>query len=262
MKNGNIFTTDFSFNEIEVIDITNIAQPGPFYYLSYEGCSLSELTNINGFKLREGVTYGSGETHLESTKIGTFLNFTAFGINDYYDVPKYFKGSFYMDEASVNCDCSLFPLLDGLGGGILDLWPNIEQEVGFICGSPENMKGVNLTSIIKSANYNTLTCPLTERCPSEMGFYCECIDYPSRERVVVNCSGRGLKTLPHDLPVGLWNNDQIELLVDNNHITKFDTRNYLNRLISINLDNNLIFEVSEDVGYNAAVAEVKIQNQY
>ena len=172
---------------------------------------------------------------------------------------------------SIHCDCNLFPLFAQLKREeVLDIWPELDTEIekaeiekadGFICNSPEHMIGENLTDLLYSGDFDKLLCSISERCPGKNGFYCECIDYPSRGRVFVNCSGRGLTHLPTELPVGLWNNDQVELLVDNNYITNFENRDYLNRLILIDLNHNFISEVSESVGYMAGSAEVRIQNQ-
>lgn len=130
MKNGNNFKSDFSFNEIEVIDVTNVVRPGSFCNLSYEGCSFKTQTNILNSKLQENVLYGPGNVYFINTESSVWLNVTDLGVKNYRDIPKYFSGTLHYGSNSIHCDCNLFPLFAELKREeVLDIWPELDTEI-------------------------------------------------------------------------------------------------------------------------------------
>lgn len=237
----NILTVDLSYNYLDKVDITNIIRPGPFCELSLEHSFASEITNELGHVLDDSIMHGPGHIMLEHSNITHFLNFSEVGI-DLSDLSDIFSGRVWIDESSFRCDCNMYPFLSALGVEAGRFWPNLDHQ-SFTCNSPEWMKGQNVTTIMQSAAYDQLVCDL-ENCP----FYgkCRCLDKPYYGRVVVNCTRAGLTEFPDEMPVGYWNNKNIELILVENYIRKIPDRNYLSRLLDLDLAGNLISETNPD----------------
>ncbi|XP_052273721.1 uncharacterized protein LOC127873781 [Dreissena polymorpha] len=117
------------------------------------------------------------------------------------------------------------------------------------------MKGFDLYSLTKNKRYELLTCQL-EVCPS----LCTCIDIPAKERIIVNCSDKGLTDFPEHMPWGYWDNNKIELHIANNKITEIPDRDYISRLISVDAKGNSIQHISPTTIMDLE-AELNIQDQ-
>ncbi|XP_053402727.1 uncharacterized protein LOC128558014 [Mercenaria mercenaria] len=258
-KNGNILMIDFSYNIVETIDITNIIRPGPFCNFSCEGCEVTEKTNLLSYVIDESNIHGPGDINLKikGTSGEGFINFTTLGLNDYSMLGKYFKGRLNYNGSSVHCDCSLYPFFTHLGKNAHKYWPEIDNQ-DIICISPENMKGRNLTNMYQTQKFEELTCNIPD-CPKN----CICTDIPSDGVVKVKCTG--LTSMPDFAPIGYWKNDRIDLdLSDSsNKISHFSNRNFVKRIITMDLTGNTIqtFDVNaiENLGENVQI-DMSYQN--
>ncbi|KAL4224003.1 hypothetical protein ACF0H5_017460 [Mactra antiquata] len=252
-----ILNVDLSDNkEIEIVDISNIVHAGPFCEVSYKNSSLETISNELNYTVVEH--HGPGDISLESTNIGSFINFSTIGVNDYAELGHYFSGTIAVDETSIQCDCSIYPMLSStIDQVILDLWPNLSS--GFICENPESMKGKDLRVAYDEGNFDDLTCNIGENpdCPS---YYCHCIEQPSQNKITVNCSAVGFKSLPPTMPIGSWGLNKIDLILAKNDIQKIENRDYLSRLVNLDLSGNIITEFDENAA-RELTATVNIEDQ-
>ncbi|XP_053398432.1 uncharacterized protein LOC128556777 [Mercenaria mercenaria] len=258
VEGGNIPIVDFSDNHnMDFLDISNMFRPGPFCTLNFTNSYIEHITNELGFVLEE-VIHGPGDILLEHTHIGSFINFISIGLEDLAELGKYFEGQMNIDASSINCDCTVFPILDSMGPEIAKYWRNVDKET-FVCQSPESMKGKNLTDIIETGNFEKLTCDLSEKpdCPR---YYCHCIDMPSEHKVLVNCTGAGLTSMPEEMPVGAWNNYKIDLILADIKITVLHERNYYSRLVSLDLRQNNVTFFTEKAAGNIS-SKLNIESQ-
>ena len=261
VEDGNVPIIDISENrKMDLVDISNIFRPGPFCTLNYTGSYVDHITNNLGFVM-EKVMHGPGDLLLEHTHLGSFFNFSAIGISDVKEFAKYITGQIRIDESSINCDCTVYPVLETVGKDIAKYWPNVGMvdDQTFECFKPDYMKGKNLTAMIETMNFDDLVCDITEKpdCPH---YYCHCIDMPSQGKVLVNCTGVGLTSMPTEMPIGAWNNYKIDLILADNSITVLPERNYYSRLVNLDLRQNNITVFSSKAADNIA-SRLNIQDQ-
>jgi len=231
----NVLTVDFSYNFIDTVDVTNVFREGVTCVLNMSYSSTRTIVNEIGFQMNQSVMHGPGDIILEYSSIPVFPNFTEYGI-DWRDMASCFSGKISVDQSTMHCDCNLYPLITvhGKEGG--RFWPNIDEQE-FICSSPERMKGESLTSIIKQETFYKLTCDL-ENCPYQG--LCHCSDKPDVDRIIVNCTNAGLDEFPDEMPVGYWRNKNIDLILVGNKITEIPNRNYMDRLVELDLRRNFV----------------------
>ncbi|XP_060574401.1 uncharacterized protein LOC132732072 [Ruditapes philippinarum] len=256
IKGGNIPIIDFSNNpNMDCLDVSNVLRPGPFCTLNFTNSNIESITNDLGIVL-DKVIHGPGDILLEHTHLGSFINFTSIGIEDMGDFPKYISGSLKLDSSSVNCDCTIFPILKSLGTEASVYWKNLDT---FVCNMPESVKGLNLTEVAISQHYDDLTCDLSEKhtCPH---YLCHCIDMPSQDKVLVNCTGVGLKSMPDEMPIGTWRNNRIDLILAVNKISVIPARKYYNRLINLDLSGNPVSTFSRQAAASI-LSTINIENQ-
>ncbi|KAL4223447.1 hypothetical protein ACF0H5_016918 [Mactra antiquata] len=254
---GNIFTADFSDNHgIESIDITNIMHKGPFCMVDFSNTSLEHFTNELAYKINNAM-HGPGDINLQHTQLGTFLNFSLLGVPDYGQIAQFFKGEVLIDDSSVACDCALYPFVANVSDYFV-YWPNI-YENNFTCNSPESVKGFNIARALKNRDFDALTCDISESpdCPH---YLCHCIQQPSQGKILVNCTGVGLKSLPPTMPIGSWGLNKIDLVLDKNEIESIEYRDYLPRLVNLNLKENAIKNFDEDAA-KAISAPINLEDQ-
>ena len=231
----NILTVDFAYNYLDKADVTNIIRPGPFCEISLEHSFVNEITNELGHILDQSVMHGPGYINLQHSNISHFVNFSQLGL-DWSDLPDIFSGQIWIDASSLRCDCNLYPFLSELDERVGEFWPN-SAETSFTCNAPESMKGVNLNTLIKNGAFQQLQCEL-ENCPY-FGI-CRCLDIPRDNKIIVNCTRAGLVAFPDEMPVGYWNNKNIDLILTENYVTELPDRNYMDRLVNLDLTGNYI----------------------
>ena len=256
IEGGNIPIIDLSNNpKMDSLDFSNIFRPGPFCTLNFTNSSIEFITNELEIVM-DKVIHGPGDILLEHTDLGSCINFTSVGITNMGDFGKYISGAVKIDSSSINCDCTVFPILSSLGTGSVEYWKNLES---FICSRPESVKGLNLTEVAMTGNYDELTCDLSEKhtCPH---YLCHCIDMPSHDKVLVNCTGVGLETMPDDVPIGAWNNIKVHLILADNNISVIDARKYYDRLIYLDLSGNPLSVYTKEAA-GSIRAPINIENQ-
>ncbi|XP_060570662.1 uncharacterized protein LOC132728951 [Ruditapes philippinarum] len=243
-KNGNILVANFSFNILESIDITNIVRPGPFCEINYEGCEIATETNVLNYVMHENNIHGPGNIILRNTSTDSFLNFSSLGVHDFSKLGFYFKGQFDFDDSDIACDCKIYPVLADLGKDAARYWPRLDID-NITCRTPEHMKGRNLNSIYKTQSFGDLTCDLPN-CPKG----CTCTDTPIDDEIKVVC--KGLTSMPDFTPVGYWNNDRVNLDCSDpsNEISHFPNKEYMSRLVSMNLNGNDIRTIDNSAAEN------------
>ena len=230
----NIYFVDFSENDFDSIDITNIFRPGPFCTLNISNGRIGEFTNDLSYLVNS--TQGPGYIDLVNSGLTEMINFTDIGVN-YTHIGKYIKGDLSVDHMTLNCDCNIYPLAKDLDT-VLKFWKN-PAEAEFICTKPDSMKGKRITDVVNDGDYHLLACEMTN-CPT----FCTCIDIQSERKIVVNCSDKGLTEFPTEMPVGYWENNNVELLMARNRITEIPTRYYIDRLVCLDLSGNEINYIS------------------
>lgn len=233
IKNGTVLMSDFSYNILETLDITNVLRPGPFCNISYKGCEVSEQTNLLDYKIHEYNVHGPGYINLQNTTGNSFINFTKIGVDNYTQLGRYAKGTIEYDGSSISCDCNLYPFLTGLGKDASKYWPRLDNNENMTCESPEHMSGMNLTKLYHDQQFDDLTCDLPN-CPHN----CKCTDAPSKDKVIVKCTKQ--TGMPDFIPVGYWNNDRVELDLSDpsNTVPHFTDTSYTARLEVLNFGDN------------------------
>ena len=258
MSNGNIHNVNFSSNEFISVDISNVLRPGPWCMGDFQGSFMRNITNLTNYTITDNELLGPGSINFNNSRALYFFNLTDIGIA--YDAVQSKlsgNGHFYFDESSIECDCSLYPLIYYLDVRTYDLWPNM-LDSEFNCTSPHRMKDISLRNIFDSKNYDLLTCDLMENCP----YKCHCSDRPSHGVVTVNCSGAGLTELPHDMPLGYWNNYKLDLHLDDNAITSIDDRHYIKRIANLNMNGNPVSSFPQTVAKHLEVLETAELDSY
>jgi len=236
----NICNVDFSFNNFDSVDITAILRPGPFCNATFNDGFVGKITNDLNYILN--ALHGPGTVNLERTGITQMINFSSLGI-DYSEIGNSFAGQLVTDAASFACDCNIYPLVSQ-AKHFERYWLNKanEKEYNFICNNPEQMKGINLLEVVQKGDFHDLVCEL-QNCP----LFCTCLDIPSENKVLVNCSNKDLYDFPNEMPVGYWNNKNIDLRLDGNYITDIPSMNYFNRIVRIDLTGNNIHSIDPRV---------------
>ncbi|XP_052782803.1 protein toll-like [Mya arenaria] len=235
----NIYISDFSQNYFDSVDITNVFMPGLFCKVNMSDGIIGDITNENDYKIT--TINGPGDFYGERSGLKNLFNLTSLGL-EFNEFPIYVKESLHIDASYLQCDCNLFPLFSQTKEWARRYWANLDK-ADFICKSPESMNGVDLKIVYEKNLYVNLVCEL-EHCPS----FCHCLDKPSENKVIVNCSDRGLSDFPEDMPIGYWNNKNLDLLLDGNQITEMPNTSFLWRLVGVDLRGNPLKVIHKGVG--------------
>ena len=232
-SDGLIYSVSANQQTLKEVDVTNIFGSGLFCLrnLSHVSLDLVNENNVSLFAENSSVV-GPGTIEIHSLKHQPFYNFTDIGL-DFPDLRKTVKSSVEFSSLSFYCDCSLVPLLKELGvPAVLKFWPAMLD--GVTCSSPDTLKGLVLDQYFTNETLDRLTCNIIEYCP----WRCTCIDLQNQEKVLVNCTGAGLTSLPDYMPTGFWNNRDLEVLLDGNRINRVEKREWLERTQIISLARN------------------------
>ncbi|XP_033733603.1 toll-like receptor 7 [Pecten maximus] len=125
---------------------------------------------------------------------------------------------------------------------IRKFWKQFEV---YVCESPPELNGSKVTDIFLTypEKRDLLICNITEFCPKK----CHCYNQPSQGRVVVDCQGQNLTTMPKHLPWG--NGDRWQLLLAGNDIQRIENRPYLSRVAELDLSGNPISHIYESAAF-------------
>ena len=257
LKTGdrNVFRVDFSLNYLDTVDVTNIFRESMTCVLNLSHSSVNSLVNELGFRMNQSVMHGPCDILLEHTSISTFPNFTAVGV-EFKEVTSCFIGRISIDESSIHCDCGLYPLLTAWGKDAGRFWPNLDN-TNFTCDSPDRMKGISTKDILEKKMFDKLTCDL-ENCPYRG--ICHCIDKPDANKIIVNCTNAGLEEFPDEMPVGFWDNKNIDLILVDNKIKEIPNRYYMDRLVGLDIRGNYLSVANPNAVKNI-FCQVNIEDQ-
>ena len=240
-SDGLIFSVTATQSTLKEVDVTNIYGIGFFCVRNMSGSSV-DVINKNNFTFNSAENEGSGpgSIYFNSLAHQPFYNFTEIGL-DFPDLPKTIATSISFNTATFYCDCSIAPLFKNVGvPGILTFWPALLDNV--TCSSPDNLKGVILNQYFTNETLDKLTCNILNYCP----WKCVCTDLQNREKVLVNCTEVGLRSLPDNMPTGYWNNRDLEILLDGNDINALEQREWFGRTLMVSFARNPFDMISAD----------------
>ncbi|OWF43359.1 Slit-like 3 protein [Mizuhopecten yessoensis] len=236
-----ILNIDISSNQLESIDVTN------FFLKAF--CKISYSNNKKSLQIENKLNYKTvpnekigcgGIIEFENVSLHTFFNYSDFGLDAWNQIFKNFDLSVSLISDQLTCDCNMAELLsdDTSIAVIGKFW---QQLVDFVCERPDELNGTKLIDIYKTnpEKLDLLICNITDSCPRK----CHCFNQPSQDRVVVDCQGQNLKTMPENLPWG--NGDRLELLLAGNNIQQMEFRPYLSRVAELDLSGNQLSHISE-----------------
>ena len=230
---GTIFNASASQETLEELDVTNFYSPGFFCTRNFSNTSV-KVINKSNFKIgAANITVGPGTVYSGSTTVSPFYNFTNIG-TDFPDLDGIIKVSHEYRNYTFHCDCSIVPFLKEVSVPfIIEVMPFFAFQ-GLYCSSPEELNGLHIFKNFTPETLDLITCNIIDFCP----WKCICTDYQNQERVVVNCTGAGYTVLPNEMPIGFWNNKQLEVVLAGNGIRNIQEREWLKRVEKISFANN------------------------
>ncbi|XP_021367937.1 toll-like receptor 8 [Mizuhopecten yessoensis] len=181
-----------------------------------------------------------GEIEFENCSLHSFFNYSDFGLDAWNKIYKNLDFSLSFISDQLTCDCNMAELFSG-GTAIAIMNKFWRQMKDYVCERPDELNGTKLIDIYKtnSEKQDLLICNITDSCPRK----CHCFNQPSHDRVVVDCQGQNLQTMPENLPWG--NGDRLELLLAGNNIQRMEFRPYLSRVAELDLSGNPLSHISE-----------------
>lgn len=227
---------DLSGNFLTSLDVTNGISQYPFCRYNFSDNQLNEFTNELDFKLDTTKIYGPGFVSFTNNDFSTFPDFSkVLGIDDIRMLGQLVHFGFDFRNINLNCDCVIEPLLELAIGFVESLW---NDYMNITCHTPENVRDIPL----KDVSLDDLICYLErdEGCPPS----CTCIDQPSKQTVFVDCSNRGLTSMPEEMPQP-DHSPNIHLSLDGNFITELTNESYLDSVSMLNMSNNQLVEISD-----------------
>ncbi|XP_061174903.1 uncharacterized protein LOC133184048 [Saccostrea echinata] len=174
-------------------------------------------------------TYGPGFGDFSHNQFREIPHVRKLGFTNIFDVGKLFDFGFDVRYNPLICNCRIAkPVM--FFKAYIDI---MERDYFITCGSPDAFRGRTIPSIIDEEQITDLICNDTSKpvCPPG----CSCIKKPwitsLRERKMklilhMNCTGAGLKRLPHILP----NSEEIEFYLRGNPMKEITKEYYLERV--------------------------------
>ncbi|XP_070540469.1 toll-like receptor Tollo [Ptychodera flava] len=216
---------DLSHNQIQSIDFTGLYQLPSLVELRLND---NRLTNFQIFMYAR-----AGALRVPEELRPDFIDF---------DKPM----SVYYEGNPLTCDCHMFETLYNKTGHSRYehyLWPGAQilmnqrfmpDPSALVCSNPPNVRGEQ----IQTLDRNLFWCEMPEFCPQN----CTCSAIAVQNRLIANCSNRGLTEIPADL----WWGTHF-LLLHNNNITRI-SQNQLKNLtymLELHMDNNSISDIED-----------------
>lgn len=241
-KSLELFSVDFSHNEIRDLDCTNIVKEKTFCKIKYDHNKIDRLVNEASFQIDKNKTYGGGGyIDLSHNNLKHFINFTDLGISDLTLLGKFFNFAFDLRNSHIHCDCNMEPYLQKARQWVNRMW---RDYFNITCDFPPNLVGLTIGEVVarNKSGLDRLTCDISsssDGCPT----VCTCYRQPSQERTVVDCNSAGLLHLPKHMPPF----NDLQLFFANNSIKELDldSVSYLSRISHLDLSGNLIEKISE-----------------
>ncbi|KAL3866582.1 hypothetical protein ACJMK2_043869 [Sinanodonta woodiana] len=236
--NLNIQFLNASYNEMTSLDITNIVMSGPFCDRIFSHNQITDLTNVLDQLLDPNNTYGPGMVIISDNPFLAWPDFTKLGVKDLHMLGTMFHFGFDVRGSNFSCDCYMAPFLEIAEEVIQRFWRDYMKVE---CANPPNLKGKLIIDLVKEGKLELFVCTkdAEENCPVE----CQCTEQPSKSRFLVDCQGKGLRTLPQNLPNTSY---PYELNMCDNLLSVLDTRNYLGKVASLKASNNSLERVESE----------------
>lgn len=235
-----LFTIDFSHNQLRDLDCTNIVLDKSFCKLKYDNNKIEEIVNENSFRIDKNKTYGDGGyVDIRKNNIKKFLNFTDLGVSDLTLLGKFFNFAFDLRESPLSCDCTMEPYLQKARAWINKMW---KDYFDIKCTSPPSLAGKTIREVVarNKTGLDDLQCDIsspTNGCPTA----CKCYRQPSQDRTVVDCNSAGLTHLPKHMPPF----NDLQVFLNNNSIKEIGFVSYLQRITHLDLSGNMVEKITE-----------------
>lgn len=222
----------FQNNSLESVDITNVVIENPFCVADFSNNIIKEIVNVVDWIIDISKDYGDGGfVDLSNNIFDSFPNFEELGVEDLTYLGKVFSFGFDFRNANFSCDCKMQPFLAMTEEAIRKIWRNYYN---ITCANPPSLQGQSVFDLVMDNQMDKFICEIKwERCPR----HCRCFRQPSQNRLVVNCSDTQQKALPKTLPF-VQDDEFLDLDFSINSITEFNTRDYLNVTVALNIDDN------------------------
>ncbi|XP_033755678.1 slit homolog 3 protein-like [Pecten maximus] len=234
-QTSSILNIQLEGNELSEVDMTNIIINRPFCMLDYRNNHIKDIVSEAGWTLTaDDEIVKGGYVNLTDNKLSGVIDFLYQGVSDLKVLGKIFSTyAFDMRDAPFQCDCIMEPFLKMVESNFQTMWRSYYEQIK--CFYPEELRNKVLAELVRNKQYDLFICdiPQSEGCP----YNCNCYKQPSRDRVVVNCSGHGLDQIPQQVP---RTDLHLEIYLDNNSISTLEWRGYLNQTRKLVLSNNSI----------------------
>ncbi|XP_033755675.1 slit homolog 1 protein-like [Pecten maximus] len=232
-QTSTILNIQLEGNDLSEVDVTNVIINRPFCNVDYKHNNIENIVNEAGWTLRadDEIVQG-GFIDLTENSMSGIIDFLNLGVTDLKVLGKIFSYGIDVHDVPFQCDCRMEPFFQLAESSLQVVW---RSYFDMYCFSPEQLRNRSIPELIRSKQYDLFICdiPQTEGCP----YNCNCYKQPSRDRVVVNCSGHGLDMMPKHVP---RNDLPLEIYLDNNSISSLEWRGYLNQTRKLVLSNNSI----------------------
>ncbi|XP_069114142.1 protein toll-like [Argopecten irradians] len=236
-QTSSILNIQLEDNAMTEVDVTNVIINRPFCDLDYANNKIENIVNDVGWTLTADDTIvDGGFVDLTENNLSGIIDFLSLGVADLTVLGKIMSYGIDIHDIPLQCTCEMEPFLEMAESSIKALW---RDYFNMSCGSPEHLKGQPVPDLVLNNKLDLFICNIsqTDGCPYD----CNCYKQPSKDRVVVNCSGHGLIKMPPQAPT---TDLKLEIFLDNNSIRNFEWRRYLNHTRKIVLSENPIDSVS------------------
>ncbi|KAK3097225.1 hypothetical protein FSP39_007706 [Pinctada imbricata] len=239
-------------NYFRSYDVSNLGimmnRPFCLIDISYNILTEETITNKQNLTFEETGPAGQGSINFQHNWISTFPGFVleVFSFKKCQEASRLWDYKVDLRNNPIQCDCKLVPIMEmvqpllSFADHIFHVYLNIS------CFYPPYLKGISIYSIIKTGNWEHMTCPLTLKDDCPRG--CECkfklsvnrVNFLSAEKIVfVNCTAAGLYKLPHKIPKG----DKYYLFLSKNTISDISPRYYFRFTKILNLSENRLYKI-------------------
>ncbi|XP_021338861.1 protein toll-like isoform X2 [Mizuhopecten yessoensis] len=232
-QTSSILNLQLDDNDLLNIDITNVIINRPFCKIDYRQNKIQNVINEVDWTLtaKDEIVQG-GFVDLTENSLTGVIDFLHLGVADLRVLGKIFSYGIDIRDIPLRCDCKMEPFLHMAESVLQLLW---RSYFNMCCFYPDQLQNQSVPNLIMLKQFDLFVCdiPRNESCPYD----CNCYTQPSKNRVVVNCSGHGLDKMPEVLP---RKDLPLEIYLDNNSISRLSWRGYLNQTRKLVLSNNII----------------------
>lgn len=174
------------------------------------------------------------------------------------DVEQKRKGSIYIGNDMLDCDCNLIPLANYFQGKLPeDVYHFVTIVTDNVrCASPLELRD----QLVNNITADQLKCLVRSEVESDAcSESCTCWNYPARKVLLVDCSFKNLTELPQEISNPL--NSSIELNMRGNRLQETPSMNYSYRrnVTALDLSSNNISSMSVSV-FTPSLRDLRLHN--